>query len=91
MSRPLQLTKLERQQMKDYQHEYTTTLNGGAVTVVIDVTWYQDDDDRAGQWQANFSLESVWFDCTNVLPILDVQTQMSLEMEATRAIQDDQE
>jgi len=76
--------------MQDYQHEYITTLNGAAVTVVIDVTWYQDDDDKAGQWQANFKLDSVWFDCTNVLPILDVQTQMELEMEATRAIQDDQ-
>ena len=77
--------------MKDYQHEYTTTLNGAPVTIVIDVTWYQDDDDKAGQWQANFSLDSVWFDCTNVLPILDVNTQMSLEMEAIRAIEDDQE
>jgi hypothetical protein len=77
--------------MKDYQHEYTTTLNGGAVTVVIDVTWYQDDEDKAGQWQAAFSLDSVWFDCTNVLPILDVNTQMALEMEAIRAIEDDQE
>jgi len=76
--------------MKDYQHEYTTNLNGAPVTVVIDVTWFQDDDDKYGQWQAQFSLESVWFDCTNVLPILDVQTQMELEMEATRAIQDDQ-
>lgn len=76
--------------MKDYQHEYITTLNGAPVTVVIDVTWYQDEDCKAGQWEANFSLESVWFDCTNVLPILDVQTQMELEMEATRAIQDDQ-
>jgi len=76
--------------MKDYQQEYTTNLNGAPVTVVIDVTWFQDDDDKYGQWQAQFSLESVWFDCTNVLPILDVQTQMELEMEATRAIQDDQ-
>jgi hypothetical protein len=77
--------------MQDYQHEYTTTLNGAPVTVVIDVTWYQDDEDTYGKWQAQFSLESVWFDSTNVLPILDVQTQMSLEMEATRAIEDDQE
>lgn len=77
--------------MKDYQHEYITTLNGAAVTVVIDVTWYQDEDCKAGQWEANFSLESVWFDGTDVLPILDVNTQMALEMEATRAIQDDQE
>lgn len=77
--------------MKDYQHEYITTLNGAPVTVVIDVTWYQDEDCRQGQWIAQFSLESVWFDSTNVLPILDVQTQMALEMEATRAIEDDQE
>ena len=76
--------------MKDYQHEYTTTLNGAAVTVVIDVTWFQDDDDKYGQWQASFSLESVWFDSTNVLPILDVNTQTALEMEAIRAIEDDQ-
>lgn len=77
--------------MQDYQHEYTTTLNGAPVTVVIDVTWYQDDEDTYGKWQAQFSLDSVWFDGANVLPILDVQTQMSLEMEATRAIEDDQE
>lgn len=77
--------------MQDYEHEYSTTLNGAPVTVVIDVTWYQDDNDRMGQWQADFSLNSVWFDCTNVLPILDVNTQMALEMEATRAIQEDDE
>jgi len=75
--------------MKDYQHEYTTTLNGGAVTVVIDVTWFQDEEDKEGQWQASFNLESVWFDCTNVLPILDVNTQMALEMEAIHAIEGD--
>ena len=79
------------QTMQDYQHEYTTTLNGAPVTVVIDVSWFQDDEDRYGHWQASFNLDSVWFDGTNVLPILDVQTQMELEMEATRAIQDDQE
>ena len=77
--------------MQDYQHEYTTTLNGAPVTVVIDVTWYQDEDCKQGQWIAQFSLESVWFDSTNVLPILDVNTQMALEMEAIRAIEDDQE
>ena len=77
--------------MQDYQHEYTTTLNGAPVTVVIDVTWYQDEDCKQGQWIAQFSLDSVWFDSTNVLPILDVNTQMALEMEATRAIEDDQE
>jgi hypothetical protein len=79
------------QTMQDYQHEYTTTLNGAPVTVVIDVKWFQDEDCKEGQWIAQFSLDSVWFDCTNVLPILDVNTQMSLEMEATRAIEDDQE
>jgi hypothetical protein len=77
--------------MQDYQHEYTTTLNGAPVTVVIDVTWYQDDEDRYGQWQANFSLDSVWFDGVDVLPLLDVNTQTALEMEATNAIQGDTE
>lgn len=77
--------------MQDYQHEYSTTLNGAPVTVVIDVTWYQDEDCKQGQWIAQFSLDSVWFDSTNVLPILDVNTQMALEMEAIRAIEDDQE
>jgi hypothetical protein len=75
--------------MKDYQHEYETTLNGGPVTVVIDVTWEQDDESRYGEWQASFELESVWFDGANVLPILDKNTQMALEMEATNAIQGD--
>jgi len=75
--------------MQDYQHEYTTTLNGAAITVVIDVTWYQDDDDKYGQWQAQFDLESVWFDGANVLPLLDINTQTALEMEAINAIQGD--
>jgi hypothetical protein len=75
--------------MQDYQHEYITTLNGAAITVVIDVTWFQDDDDTYGNWQAQFELESVWFDGTNVLPLLDVNTQTALEMEAINAIQGD--
>ena len=77
--------------MQDYQHEYSTTLNGAPVTVVIDVSWFQDEEDRYGQWQASFSLDSVWFDGVDVLPLLDVNTQTALEMEATNAIQGDTE
>jgi hypothetical protein len=75
--------------MQDYQHEYITTLNGGVVTVVIDVTWDQDEESRYGEWQASFDLAAVYFDGANVLPILDKHTQMALEMEATNAIQGD--
>jgi hypothetical protein len=75
--------------MQDYQHEYITTLNGGVVTVVIDVTWDQDEESRYGEWQASFELESVWFDGANVLPLLDINTQTALEMEAINAIQGD--
>ena len=77
--------------MKDYEHEYLTTLNGAAVTVVIDVTWEQDEDCLYGQWNASFDLKAVYFDGTDVLPILDVNTQTALEMEATNAIQGDME
>lgn len=72
--------------MKDYEHEYTTTLNGGPITVVIDVTWDQDDDNS---WNASFDLIAVYFYGVDVLPILDINTQTALEMEATNAIQGD--
>jgi hypothetical protein len=75
--------------MQDYEHEYTTTLNGGPITVMIYVSWYQDDEDKYGQWQANFELTNVYFDGVDVLPILDVNTQTMLEMEAINAIQGD--
>lgn len=72
--------------MQDYKHEYTTTLNGGVITVVIDVTWERDDE---GFWEASFSLDSVLFDEVDVLPILDQNTQTALEMEAENAIRGD--
>ena len=65
--------------MKDYQHEYTTTLNGGIVTVVLDldIPSYLD------------RLISVNFDCTDITSILDKQTLTALSMEAERAYSGD--
>ena len=65
--------------MKDYQHEYTTTLNGGAVTVVLDleIPSYLD------------RLTAVYFECTDVTSILDKNTLTALSMEAERAYSGD--
>jgi hypothetical protein len=65
--------------MKDYQHEYTTTLNGGIVTVVLDleIPSYLD------------RLTAVYFECTDVTSILDKNTLTALSMEAERAYSGD--
>ena len=56
-------------------HEYTTTLNGGIVTVHIDTSMPSYLD----------RLDSVWFDGVNVTSILDKTTLTALDMEAERA------
>ena len=61
------------------EHEYTTTLNGGIVTVVLNVHLpaYLD------------RLESVWFEDVEITSILDQNTLTALSMEAERAYSGD--
>jgi hypothetical protein len=72
-------SRIKGLEMKDYQHEYTTTLNGGAVTVVLDleIPSYLD------------RLTAVYFECTDVTSILDKNTLTALSMEAERAYSGD--
>jgi hypothetical protein len=63
----------------EMEHEYTTTLNGGIVTVVLDLEAPSYLD----------RLISVNFECTDVTSILDKQTLAALSMEAERAYSGD--
>jgi len=65
--------------MQTTQHEYSTTLNGGIVTVVLNVCLPSYLD----------RLESVWFGCEDVTSILDNNTLTGLSMEAERAYSGD--
>lgn len=72
---------LERQNiMQDFQYEYITTHNGAAVTVVLDVRY------AWGEKFPTISLDSIWYDCTNVLPLLNKADADALEMEALAAL-----
>ena len=75
----LQLTKPERQHMKDTIHQYSTTLNGGIVTVDLDLS--------IPSYLPR--LVAVWFEDTDILPILDDSTITALDMEAERAYSGD--
>lgn len=66
--------------MQDFQFNLETLLNGSPVTVTLDVAY---------QWGEDFpaiSLDSVWFEETNVMPILDDKTLSDLEMQAESAL-----
>lgn len=65
--------------MEDSLHHYNTTLNGGIVTVILDLSIpsYMD------------RLTAVWFEVVDVTPILDPQTLTALSMEAERAYSGD--
>jgi hypothetical protein len=66
--------------MQDFKYELETLLNGSPVTVTLDVTY---------QWGDKFptiSLDSVWFDGVDVMPILDEKTLSDLEMQAESAL-----
>lgn len=58
------------------EHEYTTTLNGGIVSVYLElsVPSYLD------------RLQSVWFEGVEITSILDQATLTALSMEAERAL-----
>lgn len=76
----LQLMKLERQNMQNFQFDLDTLLNGSPVTVTLAVCYEWGDD------FPTISLDSVWFDGANVLPILDEKTLSDLEMQAESAL-----
>jgi hypothetical protein len=61
------------------EHEYTTTLNGGTVTVVLDLECPAYID----------RLVAVYFDCTDVTAILDKKTLSELSTEAEQAYSGD--
>jgi len=61
------------------KHEYTTTLNGGIVTVELDLS--------IPSYMPR--LVAVWFEETDILSILDQNTITALDMEAERALSGD--
>lgn len=60
------------------EFEYKTTLNGGIVTVVLNIEEVCDEDGI----DYFTSLQAVYYDCTDVTGILSKQQQNELEMEA---------
>lgn len=66
------------------EFDYDTTLNGGVVTVVLNVTELLDEYGI----DYSRSLKSVYFDCTEVTSILSEQQLSELEMEADAAWRD---
>ena len=61
------------------KHQYTTTLNGGIVTVDLDLS--------IPSYLPR--LVAVWFDETDILSVLDQSTITALDMEAERALSGD--
>ena len=61
------------------KHQYTTTLNGGIVTVELDLS--------IPSYMPR--LVAVWFDETDIFSILDQNTITALDMEAERALSGD--
>jgi hypothetical protein len=60
------------------EFEFQTTLNGGIVTVVLQV---EKDFDEDGE-TTTVSFDSVWFDSVDITSILTTEQINSLEMEA---------
>jgi hypothetical protein len=65
--------------MQDTLHHYSTTLNGGIVTVELDLS--------IPSYMPR--LVAVWFEETDILSILDQSTITALDMEAERALSGD--
>ena len=65
--------------MTDSLHHYSTTLNGGVITVEIDLSIPSYLD----------RLTAVWFEDTDVSDILDKNTLTALSMEAEQAYSGD--
>lgn len=60
------------------QFEYTTTLNGGIVSVYLNVT--EDNDECGTHYITEF--DSVFFECVNITSILSKEQIAELEIEA---------
>jgi hypothetical protein len=60
------------------EFEFQTTLNGGIVTVVLQV---EKDFDEDGE-TTTVSFDSVWFDSVDITSILTTEQINALEMEA---------
>jgi hypothetical protein len=66
------------------EFEYNTTLNGGVVTVVLNIEEIFDEDGK--DWVTSF--QAVYFDCTDVTGILSKEQINELEMEAQAGFSD---
>jgi hypothetical protein len=66
------------------EFEYNTTLNGGVITVVLNIEEILDEDGI--DWTTSF--QSVYFDCTDVTGILSKEQINELEMEAQAGFSD---
>ncbi len=66
------------------EFEYHTTLNGGAVTVVLNIERVIDEDGE----DFHTSFGAVYYDCTDVTAILSKETLNELEMEAEAGFSD---
>ena len=60
------------------EFEFQTTLNGGIVTVVLQVEKDFDEDGKT----TTVSFDSVWFDSVDITSILTIEQINALEMEA---------
>lgn len=65
--------------MTDTLHQYDTTLNGGIVSVYLELSIPSYLD----------RLQSVWFEGVEITSILDTNTLTALSMEAERAYSGD--
>lgn len=66
------------------EFEYNTTLNGGVITVVLNIEEIFDEDGK--DWVTSF--QAVYFDCTDVTGILSKEQINELEMEALAGFSD---
>jgi hypothetical protein len=64
--------------------EYSTTLNGGVITVVLNIEEILDEDGI--DWKTSF--QAVYYDCTDVTGILSKEQINELEMEAQAGFSD---
>ncbi len=66
------------------EFEYNTTLNGGVITVVMNIEEVIDEDGT----DYVTSLKAVYYDCTDVTGILSKEQLTALEMEAESGMSD---
>ena len=66
------------------EFEYNTTLNGGVITVVLNIEEIFDEDGK--DWVTSF--QAVYYDCTDITGILSKEQINELEMEAQAGFSD---